>query len=121
MTPKAKSTALVLSGAVALSFTAYAIGSQTGSGSADAQSGSAKTAPARPAGFGRGGPGHRGGPGFGAAFDPAQVVTEADWGSLTVEFAGCGHGTFRYATRYGDGVAAVVNLTLPPEARCKGG
>jgi len=61
------------------------------------------------------------GPGFGAAFDPAQVVTEADWGSLTVEFAGCGHGTFRYATRYGDGVAAVVNLTLPPEARCKGG
>ena len=43
MTPKAKSTALVLSGAVALSFTAYAIGSQTGSGSADAQSASAKS------------------------------------------------------------------------------
>ena len=43
MTPKAKSTALVLSGAVALSFTAYAIGSQTGSGNAGAQSASAKS------------------------------------------------------------------------------
>ena len=36
MTPKAKSTALILSGAVALSFTAYAIGSQSGDGNADA-------------------------------------------------------------------------------------
>ena len=43
MTPKAKSTALVLSGAVALSFTAYAIGSQTGAGGAAA----ATRAPAR--------------------------------------------------------------------------
>jgi biotin operon repressor/transcriptional regulator with XRE-family HTH domain len=77
MTPKAKSTALILSGAVALSFTAYAIGSQSGSGSADAESAAAasaaaassSTANARPAGFGRGGPDHRGGPGFGPALD----------------------------------------------------
>ena len=76
MTPKAKSTALVLSGAVALSFTAYAIGSQTGSGNAGAQSASAtsssssssSTAP-RPT-FRRGGFGGRhGGPGFGPALD----------------------------------------------------
>ena len=64
MTPKAKSTALILSGAVALSFTAYAIGSQTGDGSAGAQSAAAKssssTATARPADFG---------PGFGPALD----------------------------------------------------
>ena len=43
MTPKAKTTALVLSGAVALSFTAYAIGSQTGGGNAGAESASAKS------------------------------------------------------------------------------
>ncbi len=64
MTPKAKSTALVLSGAVALSFTAYAIGSQTGSGNAGAQSASVKSSSSstatRPAGRrGFGGPGER--------------------------------------------------------------
>ena len=47
MTPKAKSTALVLSGAVALSFTAYAIGSQTGGGTAGAESASSKTTASR--------------------------------------------------------------------------
>ena len=75
MTPKAKSTALVLSGAVALSFTAYAIGSQTGGGTAGAESASSKTSAssttARPTfrrgGFGRG-HGGPGGPGF---FGPA--------------------------------------------------
>jgi peptidyl-prolyl cis-trans isomerase A (cyclophilin A) len=61
------------------------------------------------------------GPGFGSAFDPAQVVTESDWGTLTVSFEGCEHGTFRYATRYGSGSAPVRSLTLPPEARCRGG
>ena len=75
MTPKAKSTALVLSGAVALSFTAYAIGSQSGSGDAGAQSASSKSSSssttARPrfrrGGFG--GPGHGGRGFFGPALD----------------------------------------------------
>ena len=78
MTPKAKSTALILSGAVALSFTAYAIGSQSGSGNAGADS-ATKSSGTRTAGVGFGGPGgpghgprgpgDRGGPRFGPALD----------------------------------------------------
>jgi biotin operon repressor len=85
MTGKAKNTAIVLGGAVALSFGAYALGTQTGGGSASATSGSNTTAAAstqttaaRPVFRHReDGPGRPFGPALGELADDLGVSTTA--------------------------------------------
>jgi peptidyl-prolyl cis-trans isomerase A (cyclophilin A) len=57
---------------------------------------------------------------FGAAFDPAQVVTNANWGSLTMHFTGCDSATFSYTSEYGNGSIPVRSLTLPTNESCLG-
>lgn len=55
---------------------------------------------------------------FGAAYDPSQVVVNADFGSLTIGFSGCAAGNFVYDTQLGSGSAPVVRLTIPTGDTC---
>lgn len=57
---------------------------------------------------------------FGTAFDPAQVVTDNEWGRITLRFTGCDAGTFTYTSRYGNGTIPVRSLTLPSNESCVG-
>jgi cyclophilin family peptidyl-prolyl cis-trans isomerase len=55
---------------------------------------------------------------FGEAFDPAQVETTADWGTLSVRFSGCKHAEFSYQSAFGNGSFALERLTQPIGTRC---
>lgn len=55
---------------------------------------------------------------FGDAFEPGQVETTADWGSLTVRFTGCKTAEFSYTSAFGDGTFALQRLTQPVGSRC---
>lgn len=55
---------------------------------------------------------------FGEAFDPAQVESSADWGTLSVRFTGCKNAEFSYASAFGDGSFALERLTQPVGTRC---
>ena len=57
---------------------------------------------------------------FGAAFDPATVQTNANWGTLTVTFTGCDRATFSYTSAFGNGSVNLEKLTLPNTQRCNG-
>lgn len=57
---------------------------------------------------------------FGAAFRPNQVVSNANWGRLTVRFTSCANGVFSYTSIYGDGVIPVQSLTIPTNEVCAG-
>lgn len=57
---------------------------------------------------------------FGSAFEPGQVVTDAEWGRITLRFTGCDSGSFSYTSDYGDGTVAVRSLTLPSGSTCIG-
>ena len=55
---------------------------------------------------------------FGPDFDPAEVVSNDEWGTLTVSFTACDQATFDYTTELGDGSFDLRRLTLPVGARC---
>lgn len=55
---------------------------------------------------------------FGAGYDPAQVVVDAEAGTLTVRFDDCDHGTFDYDTAMGSGSVDVGRLTMADVAGC---
>ncbi len=57
---------------------------------------------------------------FGAAFAPTQVVSNANWGRITLRFSGCDTGTFTYTSIYGNGTIPVKALTLPLNEACTG-
>jgi len=57
---------------------------------------------------------------FGAAFLPTQVVSNPNWGRLTVRFTGCDAGTFTYTSVYGNGSFPVRSITLPTDQSCVG-
>ncbi|MGQ0801767.1 MAG: peptidylprolyl isomerase [Pseudomarimonas sp.] len=57
---------------------------------------------------------------FGTAFQSSQVVSDNEWGRITLRFTGCDAGTFTYTSRYGNGSVAVRNLTLPTNESCTG-
>lgn len=57
---------------------------------------------------------------FGAAFAPSQVVSNANWGRITLRFTGCDAGTFTYTSIYGNGSIPVKALTLPNNEVCTG-
>lgn len=57
---------------------------------------------------------------FGSAFAPGQVVTNANWGRLTMRFTGCDSATFSYTSIYGNGSIPVRSLTLPTNESCLG-
>ncbi len=57
---------------------------------------------------------------FGSAFQSSQVVSDNEWGRITLRFTGCDAGTFSYTSRYGNGSVAVRNLTLPTNESCVG-
>jgi hypothetical protein len=57
---------------------------------------------------------------FGAAFASDQVVTDGEWGRITLTFSGCDAGTFSYTSRYGNGTVPVRSLTLPTNQSCVG-
>jgi peptidyl-prolyl cis-trans isomerase A (cyclophilin A) len=56
---------------------------------------------------------------FGPAFDPAQVVSDTDFGSVTIRFASCEQGNFSYQTRYGNGELQLARLTIPGGNTCQ--
>lgn len=58
---------------------------------------------------------------FGEAFDPADVVSDGDWGELTVRFTACDRATFSYESSFGNGTMQLQRLTLPTTATCTGG
>ncbi len=55
---------------------------------------------------------------FGEAFDPAQVESTPDWGTLTVRFTGCKTATFGYESAFGNGSFSLERLTQPVGTRC---
>lgn len=55
---------------------------------------------------------------FGEAFDPAQVETTGDWGTLTVRFTGCKTAEFSYESAFGNGSFDLERLTQPLGTRC---
>ena len=55
---------------------------------------------------------------FGEAFDPAQVETTADWGTLNVRFTGCKTAQFSYDSAFGSGSFNLERLTQPLGTRC---
>jgi len=57
---------------------------------------------------------------FGSAFQSSQVVSDNEWGRITLRFTGCDTGTFTYTSRYGNGSIAVRSLTLPTNESCTG-
>lgn len=57
---------------------------------------------------------------FGAAFNPNQVVNNANWGRLTVRFTSCANGVFTYTSIYGNGTIPVQSLTVPTNEACAG-
>lgn len=57
---------------------------------------------------------------FGSAFAPGQVVTDPNWGRLTMRFTGCDTATFSYTSSYGSGSIPVRSLTLPTTESCMG-
>jgi peptidyl-prolyl cis-trans isomerase A (cyclophilin A) len=56
---------------------------------------------------------------FGPAFDPAQVTSDPDFGSLTIRFASCEQGNFSYQTKYGNGDLQLARLTIPGGNTCQ--
>ncbi len=56
---------------------------------------------------------------FGDAFDPAQVIANPAWGTLTVRFTGCATAEFSYESDYGNGNLTLQHLTEPVETLCK--
>lgn len=58
------------------------------------------------------------GPEFGAAFDPDAVVSDPDFGTLTIRFSGCQQGTFDYQTGFGDGSMQLQRITIPEGDAC---
>ena len=57
---------------------------------------------------------------FGSAFVPSQVVTNPNWGRITIRFTGCDAGTFTYTSAYGNGSIPVRSLTVPTNESCIG-
>lgn len=57
---------------------------------------------------------------FGEDFDPSQVVSDPQWGTLTIRFTGCGNGVFSYQSAYGEGTMNLRHLTKPTDATCVG-
>ncbi len=57
---------------------------------------------------------------FGSDFAPTQVVTDNQWGRITLRFTGCDAGTFTYTSQYGNGTVPVRSLTLPTNESCVG-
>ena len=57
---------------------------------------------------------------FGSAFVPSQVVTNPNWGRITIRFTGCDAGTFTYTSAYGNGSIPVRSLTVPTNESCVG-
>ena len=119
MTSKAKHTALVLSGAVALSFGAYALGSQSGDGNASATQASTRTiangtgAPGRPA-FGH----HRGGPG-GPAFDDLAAKLGVSTSALQKAFEEARQNLPRPAERRDDHLKELADALGVTEAKLR--
>lgn len=58
---------------------------------------------------------------FGEAFDPADVVSDEEWGQLTVRFTSCDSATISYTSAYGDGTANLARITQPINTRCEAG
>jgi len=56
---------------------------------------------------------------FGADFDPAQVIGNPAWGSITVRFTGCATAEFSYESEYGNGTLQLQHLTEPVGTLCK--
>lgn len=57
---------------------------------------------------------------FGGAFDPAAVVKDPAWGTVTVRFTACDRATFSYTSSYGSGTMDLQRLTLPSRDSCAG-
>jgi peptidyl-prolyl cis-trans isomerase A (cyclophilin A) len=57
---------------------------------------------------------------FGSAFVPGQVVSNPNFGRITLRFTGCDTGSFTYTTQYGNGTFPVKALTLPTDEVCAG-
>ncbi len=57
---------------------------------------------------------------FGSAFQPGQVVSNNNFGRITLRFTGCDSGSFTYTTQYGNGTFPVKALTLPTNETCAG-
>jgi cyclophilin family peptidyl-prolyl cis-trans isomerase len=57
---------------------------------------------------------------FGGAFNPADVVTDADWGQLTLRFTACDAATVSFTSDYGNGTATLARITQPVGSRCAG-
>lgn len=57
---------------------------------------------------------------FGSAFNPSQIIANANWGKITVRFTGCDAGSFTYTSIYGNGTFPVRSLTLPTDKSCAG-
>jgi cyclophilin family peptidyl-prolyl cis-trans isomerase len=57
---------------------------------------------------------------FGAAFQSEDVVSNPDWGSITLNFTGCDSATFSYTSDYGNASVPVRSLTLPTGESCVG-
>lgn len=57
---------------------------------------------------------------FGAAYNPGQVTSNANWGTVSVRFTGCDAGTWTYTSIYGDGTVPVRSLSLPTRESCVG-
>lgn len=55
---------------------------------------------------------------FGDTFDPAQVESTPDWGTLTVRFTGCKTASFSYESAFGNGSFTLERLTQPVGTRC---
>ncbi len=56
---------------------------------------------------------------FGAAFDPATVTSNANWGNLTVRFTGCSTARFSYTSSFGNGELTLQRATLPVNDSCR--
>lgn len=57
---------------------------------------------------------------FGAAFNPADVVSDEAWGSATIRFTACDRATVTYTSSLGNGTMQLERLTLPTTSRCTG-
>ena len=55
---------------------------------------------------------------FGSAYDPAAVVLDPDFGTLTVRFTDCDHGSFDYDTGFGSGTLTLERLTAREGPGC---
>ncbi|MBD8526336.1 peptidylprolyl isomerase [Pseudomarimonas arenosa] len=57
---------------------------------------------------------------FGADFDPTQVTSNPNWGTLTVRFTGCDSAVFSFDSELGQGEWNMQRITLPTRDVCVG-